>query len=434
MLKDAALNTIEDLHAVSLIGGVMTCEGPIPPIVADVKPEYWQDHRAAATWAATLRLLAEHKEPTFDAVIDRLVVDGTSFGDATPYVCGLADNCASSANIAHWAKVMIADGSKRVMGEKLAALHGKKLSADEIRIRAESIVAEVATATSAGGLQPTSEYLKPLLLELEREHANPDGERFAAMGLRDLDKDVTMRAGDLTIIAGRPGSGKTALAGNVAAYCARDGSKGSVAMFSMEMAGVQIIRRIVAGGMRVDTRELAKYVGTPELTEQFEKVAAMAMVIDQRAGLTVAEMDAALRKRSHPTRLVIVDYLQISGLDKGIERQDLRIGAITKGLKQIAKRHNCHVIALSQLNRGVESRNPPIPIMSDLKDSGAIEEDADIVMLLYREGYYAKSGGNGVDMGSGQITVAKNRNGAQGLIIEVRWDAKSQRWYDVVRA
>jgi replicative DNA helicase len=221
--------------------------------------------------------------------------------------------------------------------------------------------------------------------------------------------------------------GKSALAGNIAAECAKDVTKGATCLFSLEMSAVSLVRRLVAARSKIPSKRMVARIGDPGLMNAIEKTHHLDLWVDDRSGIGPAQIRQALL-RLPKVRLVIVDYLQLVATDASIERHDLRLGAITKGLKSIAKDFNCHVIALSQLNRRVEERRPPVPMVSDLRDSGNLEEDADNVWMLYRAGYYDQ----GADSTEADLIIGKARNGPTGTI-RIGWNKDRQQFYGVAR-
>jgi replicative DNA helicase len=228
------------------------------------------------------------------------------------------------------------------------------------------------------------------------------------------------QAGDLIVLAARPSMGKTALAVNIAEHVALNEGL-PVAIFSMEMGASQLAIRVVGSIGRIDQQRLR--TGKlhddewPRLTEAVEKLRTVSLHIDESAGLTVSELRANARRLSRQCGklgLIVVDYLQLMSVSSSMsdENRATAIGEISRGLKMLAKELQCPIIALSQLSRGVESRTDKRPMMSDLRESGAIEQDADVIMFIYRDDYYLKEASK--EPGVAEVIISKQRNGPTG--------------------
>ena len=230
-----------------------------------------------------------------------------------------------------------------------------------------------------------------------------------------------LHGGELLILAARPSMGKTALAINIAEHVAlHEGLP--VAVFSMEMGAAQLAVRIVGSIGRIDQSHLRTGKLSdeewPRLTEAIEKLRNISLHIDESAGLTSSELRANARRLARQCGqlgLIVVDYLQLmSGAVSSDENRATELGEISRGLKMLAKELKCPVLALSQLNRSVETRPDKRPMMSDLRESGAIEQDADIIMFIYRDDYYTKEASK--EPGIAEVLIAKQRNGPTGVI------------------
>jgi len=231
-----------------------------------------------------------------------------------------------------------------------------------------------------------------------------------------------MQAGDMIVLAARPSMGKTALAINIAEHVALNEGL-PVAVFSMEMGASQLAVRIVGSIGRIDQMHLRTGKLTddewPRLTEAIEKLRNVSLHIDETPGLTVSELRANARRLARQCGgklgLIVVDYLQLMSVSSSMseENRATAVGEISRGLKMLAKELQCPVLALSQLSRGVESRTDKRPMMSDLRESGAIEQDADLIMFIYRDDYYNKES---KEPGVAEIVISKQRNGPTGTV------------------
>jgi len=229
-----------------------------------------------------------------------------------------------------------------------------------------------------------------------------------------------LQKGDLIVLAARPSMGKTAFALNIAEYVSVK-EELPVVVFSMEMGASQLALRMVGSLGRINQQHLRTGKLADDewgrLAEAVEKLGKAQVFIDETAGLTAAELRARARRMARQfggtLGLIVVDYLQLMSGSSGDENRATELGEISRGLKALAKELQCPVIALSQLNRSVESRTDKRPMMSDLRESGAIEQDADIIMFIYRDDYYNKESKEG---GVAEIIVAKQRNGPVGTV------------------
>jgi len=240
-------------------------------------------------------------------------------------------------------------------------------------------------------------------------------------GFYDLDRMTAgLQPGDLIVLAARPSMGKTAFALNIAEHVAVAEGLPAV-VFSMEMGASQLALRMVGSLGRIDQQHLRTGALRDDewgrLTEAVDKLSKSSVFIDETAALNSAELRARARRQARQCGklgLIVVDYLQLmSGSSSSDENRATEIGEISRGLKALAKELQCPVIALSQLNRSVESRNDKRPMMSDLRESGAIEQDADVIMFIYRDDYYNKES---KEPGVAEIIIGKQRNGPVGTV------------------
>ena len=272
------------------------------------------------------------------------------------------------------------------------------------------------------GFQSMENLVIDLLDRVEEMSLHPSDITGVPTGFHDFDRMTSgLQSGDLVILAARPSMGKTALAINIAENVAiREGLP--VAIFSMEMGAAQLAIRIVGSIGRIDQSRLRtgklQDEEWPRLSESVERLREISLFIDETPGLTVSELRASARRlarRCGKLGLIVVDYLQLmsgSGSGDG-ENRATELGEISRGLKMLAKELQCPVIALSQLNRSVELRNDKRPMMSDLRESGAIEQDADVIMFIYRDDYYNK---DSKEPGVAEVIIAKQRNGPTGTV------------------
>ncbi|MDR2852828.1 MAG: replicative DNA helicase [Burkholderiaceae bacterium] len=272
------------------------------------------------------------------------------------------------------------------------------------------------------GFQSMDHLVVQLLDRVTEMADNPNDITGVPTGFIDMDRMTSgLQAGELVVLAARPSMGKTALAVNIAEHVALNEGL-PVAVFSMEMGAAQLAVRIVGSIGRIDQSRLRTGKLTdeewPRLTEAIERLRSISLHIDDTPGLTTSELRANARRLARQCGqlgLIVVDYLQLMGVssDMSDENRATAVGEISRGLKALAKELKCPVLALSQLSRGVESRTDKRPLMSDLRESGAIEQDADVVVFIYRDDYYNK---DSKEPGVAEIIISKQRNGPTGTL------------------
>jgi replicative DNA helicase len=272
------------------------------------------------------------------------------------------------------------------------------------------------------GFQSMDTLVVNLMDRVQEMADNPNDITGVPTGFYDLDRMTSgLQAGDLVVLAARPSMGKTAFAINIAEHVALNEGL-PVAVFSMEMGAAQLAVRVVGSIGRIDQGHLRTGKLTdeewPRLTEAIERLRTVSLHIDETPGLTPSELRANARRLARKCGklgLIVVDYLQLMSGSSGSDGDNraTELGEISRGLKMLAKELQCPVIALSQLNRGVEQRTDKRPMMSDLRESGAIEQDADIIMFIYRDDYYNK---DSKEPGIAEIIIGKQRNGPTGAV------------------
>lgn len=274
--------------------------------------------------------------------------------------------------------------------------------------------------TRAGrGFTPVSALLTAAVDRIDELFHAKNHVTGLATGITDFDERTAgLQPGDLVIIAGRPSMGKTSFAMNIAENVAISEKK-VTAVFSMEMPAVQLAMRLLSSLGRIDQSKLRtgrlEDEDWPRITSAMELMSEAPLFIDDSAALSPMELRARARrlKREHGLGLIVIDYLQLMQVPGTRENRATEISEISRGLKSLAKELEVPVIALSQLNRGVEQRPSKRPMMSDLRESGSIEQDADMVVFLYRDEYYHE---DSRDKGLAEVIIAKQRNGPTGTI------------------
>jgi len=385
---------------------------------------YRRDHQLIF---AAIAELAGKGEPS-DAVTLSEWLERKGHSDDTgglAYLAGVVRDTPSAANVRAYAEIVRERSTLRrlisVGGEIAASAYDPEgRPANEIVDEAERRVFEIAeSGTKAGnGFIPLRDELGRVIDRLDMLAANKGELTGVSTGFTQLDKMTAgLQKGDLIIIAGRPSMGKTTFALNIAENAAFGPKKASVGIFSMEMSREQLAFRMISSLGRVDQSHLR--IGDFGDEEWSRINTAIAMMkdapihIDDTGALTPTEVRARARrlKREHGLDLIVLDYLQLMQVAGTKENRATEISEISRSLKALAKELAVPIIALSQLNRSVEQRTDKRPVMSDLRESGAIEQDADVIMMIYREEVYDK---NTTRKGLADIIITKQRNGEIG--------------------
>jgi replicative DNA helicase len=413
----------------SVLGGLLLDNGAWDR-VGDLLNEgdfYRYEHRLI--YAAMAALINTSRPADVITVFDHLQSQGKAeeVGGLT-YLNALAQYVPSAGNIRRYAEIV----RERAILRKLVAasdeistlaFNPQGRPVKEILDESEQKILSINEEGSRmkRGFIGMETLVVDLLDRVQEMADNPSDITGVPSGFYDLDRMTSgLQAGDLIVLAARPSMGKTSLAVNMAEHIAlHEGLP--VAVFSMEMGAAQLAVRVVGSIGRIDQGHLRTGKLTdeewPRLTEAIEKLRSIQLHIDETAGLTISELRASARRLARQCGklgLIVVDYLQImSGSGGSEDNRATELGEMSRGLKMLAKELQCPVIALSQLSRAVESRTDKRPMMSDLRESGAIEQDADVIMFIYRDDYYNKES---KEPGVAEVIIAKQRNGPTGTV------------------
>ena len=341
------------------------------------------------------------------------------------YLAELAAGVASAANIEHHARIVVERGLSRGLIEVSAEISNRafegRSDVHELIDWAEQRIFALSERGLTQGFEPLDQVLGETFEQLERAHNLSSAVSGVDTGFKDLN-DITsgFQKGDLVILAARPSVGKTALALCFACRAAVEHNVG-VAVFSLEMSRQQVAQRLLCIQTGVDLQKLRMgRLGQEDwlhLTRQVGRLAQAPIYVDDSAGISVLEARAKARRlqREHGVGLFIIDYLQLMGSHENLQSREQEVSRISRGLKAMAKELEVPVLALSQLSRAPEARTDRRPQLSDLRESGSLEQDADVVMFIYRpELYGLKSNDGGPLEGLAEIIIGKQRNGPTG--------------------
>lgn len=361
------------------------------------------------------------------------------------FVAEVVDGAITAANVHHYAEIVKGHAIRRGIIEEasrvIEAAYEPTSEVSEVLEQAQRSILALSIQKEKNTTRSAHNVVKQTVTEIE----NRDKQRRSrgdlitgiSTGLRDLD-DLTsgLQKSELIIIAGRPSMGKSALAGNIAQYAAMDGKV--VVLFSLEMPGESLMMRLLAGESGIDSRHLRRgFIRDsqwPNLVHAASEISNTPLFINDKPDLTPMELRAMARrlKADHGLDLLIVDYIQLMRVPGRYDTREQAVAEISRTLKAIARELSIPVIGLSQLNRQVDGRTDKHPMLSDLRESGAIEQDADVIAFIYRDEVYNKSENN-LERGFAEIEIGKHRNGPPGRI-KLRFDAATQTFKNYEKA
>jgi len=410
----------------SLLGAILISESPLPDVVEIIKPADFYDDRHQHIFEAMWTLYERHKPVDLLTVTAQLrskkLLDKA--GGST-YLSELTNYVPTSAHAKAYAELVARAAVRRRLIVAAAEITEQAYDGEsetiELLGEAEKSLFAVSDQNLKSDLISISDLLSETFDHLENLHKNKGAISGVKSGFPDFDRITAgFHASDLVILAARPAMGKTALALNFARNVASINQK-DVLIFSLEMGKEQLINRMLADASGIDSFKLetGNFSGDDFalISEAMAELSEAPIFIDDTPGMTIMEMRTKARRAAHEHQLglIIVDYLQLmnSSGKRSQENRVQEVSEISRGLKLIARELNVPVLALSQLSRLVESRNPQIPMLSDLRESGSIEQDADLVMFMYREDYYNPETER---QNLTDIIVSKHRRGPTGKI------------------
>lgn len=410
----------------SLLGAVLIDEEVLADASELVNAKDFYDKRHQLIFAAMMRLYERHKPVDLLTLTEELKKkDDLETVGGSAYLTELTNYVPTAAHARAYAELVQQKAVRRRLIKASAEISemgfDEETTTQELLEKAEAELFSVSDQSLKQDLISIESILTESFDRIEELHRNKGALRGIRTGYRDLDNMTAgLQRSDLIILAARPAMGKTTLVTNLA-YNVATIAKLPVLFFSLEMSKEQLIDRMLADASGVDSWNIRTGNLSDEdfskISEAMGEMAEAPIFIDDTPGLSVLEMRTKARRAAHdqPLGLIIVDYLQLmqaSGNHNGNRVQE--VSEISRGLKLIARELNVPLIALSQLSRSVESRTPPIPQLSDLRESGSIEQDADIVSFIYRPGYYEPD--NPEVQNITDLIIAKHRNGPVGKV------------------
>ncbi|MCX5843024.1 MAG: replicative DNA helicase [Deltaproteobacteria bacterium] len=426
----------------SVLGGIMLDNQALNSAleILDADDFYSEAHRKI--FSAIIELYNK-SEPCDIITLSNILKNRTQLDQAggISYLSALSDSVPSAANISHYAKIVKEKSIlRKLIGTATEILHKSYTSSSDIDTvldEAEHAIFEISENKIRPTFSPFKDLIKDSVKTIEKLYERKELVTGVPTGFEKLD-DITsgLQKSDLVIIAGRPSMGKTAFAMNIAQYAALEAGI-PVAIFSLEMSKEQLALRMLSSEARVDSQRIRRgFLGEadwPKLITAAGRLSEAQIFIDDSPAISALEMKAKARRLKSEVNLglIILDYLQLMRGGGYKDSREQEISEISRSLKTLAKELNVPVIALSQLNRKVEDRTNKRPQMADLRDSGAIEQDADLIAFIYRDELYDKSEEN-PEKGMAEIIVGKQRNGPTGMV-KLAFQDKFARFENLAR-
>jgi len=408
----------------SVLGAMILDREAINIAVEMIKPEDFYKEAHREIFEAILNLYNKNEPVDLITLAEELKRRGTleNIGGVT-YLADLSSGVATTANTKYYCKIIEEKSTLRKLikscNEIILKSYENLEEVNAIIEQAEKSIFDITLGKQREGFAPINEVLLKSFSKIEERAASQNPITGITTGFIDLDYKLSgLQRSDLILVAARPSMGKTAFALNLATNAALKGGA-KVAIFSLEMSKEQLVQRMISATAHVDLQKIIS--GRLSEDEWIQIINAMGplsqaqIFIDDTAAISLMEMKAKCRrlKIEKGLDLILIDYLQLMQSESRHENRQQEISAISRGLKALAKELECPVVALSQLSRAPELRSDHRPILSDLRESGAIEQDADVVLFLYRDEYYNPDTDK---KNIGEVIIAKHRNGPTGSV------------------
>ncbi len=406
----------------AVLGAMMIDDEAIGVAIEHIDSSYFYETAHQKVFASIIELYSNRKNVDLITLSDQLKSQGLidNIGGVA-YLTQLVDHVPSSANILHYANIVKEKGVQRKLiknaTEIISRSYGTNVDVEELVDSAEQLIFEIATARQKQEASHIKDILKEAMEVIDNLYKRKQTVTGVATGFYEFDRMTSgLQKSDLIIVAARPSMGKSAFASTLAEYAAIE-KKIPVAFFSLEMSKEQLVQRMLCSQAGVDAHKVRTGFLSPSewpmLTKAASRLSNIPFFIDDTPAISVLELRAKARrlKASHDIQLLVLDYLQLMRSTSRSESRQQEISEISRSLKALARELQIPIIAISQLSRAVESRQDHRPQLSDLRESGAIEQDADVVVLLMREEYYMPTEEN---RGIADIFIAKQRNGPVG--------------------
>lgn len=407
-----------------VLGSMLISEDAIGVALEILDQEYFYEQAHRLIYAAMIDLYNENKNIDLITISDKLKNQGSldTVGGVS-YLTQIIDSVPTAANVEHYAHIVKEKSVQRHLIKNATQIIGESydhsVQTDELVDRAEKLIFEIADLRKRQQSHHIKDLIKDSIATIDNLYQRKEHVTGIPTGYEEFDKKTSgLQKSDLIIIAGRPSMGKSSLAVCMGEFAAVQKNT-PIAFFSLEMSKEQLVQRLLCLHARVDAHKVRSGFLSPsdwpKLTAAAGKLSAAPIFIDDTPAISALELRAKARrlKANHDIQLIVLDYLQLMRSSYQTESRQQEISEISRSLKALARELDIPIIAISQLSRAVESRQDHRPQLSDLRESGAIEQDADLVVLLMREEYYNPTEEN---RGIADVIIAKQRNGPVGTI------------------
>lgn len=408
----------------TVLGVLLLNPGALPTVIARLKPECFYREQHRQIYSIILRMFSNGQNADIITVMNEAVASGVfeTSEMAKTYLKGIMEGVPSTSNVASYCKIVedkyLIRSLMTVAREVLDSCADGSEDPRVLLDLAEQKIYEIRQGREVEGLTRLSEIIVTAYDRIQKL-SGEDKTQYQGLrsGYSQLDSYISgLNKSDLIVIAGRPGMGKSALALNMAANVAKRNPDKDICVFSLEMSKEQLATRMLSSEALVPNTQLNSGEISNEdwvkLASAADALSQVSIYIDDTAGITVPQMKAKLRRMKN-LGMVIIDYLQLMESPENHTNRVTEVSEITRQVKLLAKELNVPVLLLSQLNRSVESRQDHRPMPSDLRESGSIEQDADIILFVYREGVYNKEDPN---QSAAECIIGKNRHGSTGTV------------------
>ena len=409
----------------AVLGAILENPAALGRVVESLKPESFYKPAHRIIYDAMLNMFKKN-EPIDIVTISEYLRnrEELELAGGRAYINDLAINVVTTTNIEYYAKIVQEKEIKRALinaGSEIVSMSYESDDTDNVLDNAQKLIFNIASQKDTSDLVAIQDLVVESYEQIEQRFNNKDELVGVTTGFYDLNALTSgLQKSDLIILAARPSMGKTAFALNLAQNVALKGKK-AVAIFSLEMPKQQLTKRMLCSEAEVDTQRITSGNIQPKdwekLVDAMTRLSDAKIYIDDTSGVTATDVKAKCRRLMMEEKnlgLIIIDYLQLMEGGGNTNDRNQQISQISRALKGLARELDVPIIALSQLSRGVEQRNDKRPMLSDLRDSGAIEQDADIVMFIYRDEYYNRDDVN--NKGKAEVIIAKHRNGPVGTV------------------
>lgn len=436
MLSYELPHSIEAEKAV--VGCVLQDQKALAASAELLSPEDFYFDANREIFAVTIELFNENTPVDIVTVSDRLTrYDKLDAVGGIPYLASLGASISTTENVSHYANIVKEKALLRRLSDAAIAINRLAVSQtgepERILEQSEQLIFDIAEGRDKSDIVPVSDIVMSTYSNMVENASNPDKLTGISTGFHELNQRCGgFHGGEFILIAGRPGMGKSSFAVNIAEHIAINDKK-TVAIFNLEMPKESILKRIICSQALVDSSKLltGKFDAKDwaDIGQKLDKIAMAPLYIDDSSTVTVSEIRAKCHrlKQTKGLSLVVIDYLQLMQGSGRTDSRQQEISEISRSLKIMAKELDVPVVALSQLSRAVEGRQDKRPILSDIRESGSIEQDADMVMFIYRDGYYNP---DSEDRNTAEVIIAKHRAGSTGMF-KLGWQGQYTKFTNI---